>query len=63
MMQVFTFQTVLRGLASLGLLCFATALSAQLLDIRGIVTDPDGKPLVGVTVRVLNAANRGTESV
>ena len=60
MMQVFTFQTVLRGMASLVLLCFATALSAQMLDIRGIVTDPDGEPLVGVTVRVLNAANRGT---
>ena len=60
MMQVFTFQTVLRGMASLVLLCFATALSAQIFDIRGIVTDPDGEPLVGVTVRVLNAANRGT---
>ncbi len=60
MMQIFTFRTGLRWVASLVLLCFATALSAQMFDIRGIVTDPEGEPLVGVTVRVLNTTNRGT---
>ncbi len=46
-------------MASVVLLCLTTALSAQMLDIRGIVTSPEGEPLVGVTVRVLNTP-RGT---
>lgn len=30
-----------------------------MLDIRGIVTDDAGEPLAGVTIRVLNASDRG----
>lgn len=47
-------------MASLMLLCCASTLPAQMLDIRGIVTDDAGEPLVGVTVKVVNATDRGT---
>jgi TonB-linked SusC/RagA family outer membrane protein len=42
------------------LLCCSAFLSAQTLDIQGIVTGETGEPLVGVTVRVLNSSDRGT---
>jgi len=42
------------------MLCCATLLSAQVLNIQGIVTDESGEPLVGVTVRVVNTPDRGT---
>lgn len=58
MMLNFTFRTRWRSATSLLLLCFAAALSAQ--TVRGRVTDEAGLALPGVTVRVLNAADRGT---
>jgi hypothetical protein len=62
MMQLFTFRTGRRFAACLLLLCCTTFLSAQMLDIQGIVTDEAGEPLVGVTVRVVNATDRGTST-
>ena len=43
----------------LPLLCCFTLLSAQSLTIRGAVTSPEGEPLIGVTVRVVNDPSRG----
>lgn len=57
-MQQFTFLTRWRSAACLALLCFTTVLSAQ--TVRGRVTDESGGALPGVTVRVINAADRGT---
>ncbi len=45
--------------SALALFC-TTILSAQMLDIRGIVTDESGEPLAGVTIRVVNTSDRGT---
>lgn len=60
MMQNLTFRTGWTLLATLALLCFSTVLAAQ--TVRGTVTDETGAPLPGVTVRVLNANDRGTST-
>jgi TonB-linked SusC/RagA family outer membrane protein len=62
MMQLLTFSRGLKGAMSLLLICCASVLSAQTLDIKGIVTGEDGEPLVGVTIRVVNSADRGTST-
>ncbi|MBL7779688.1 MAG: TonB-dependent receptor [Saprospiraceae bacterium] len=59
MMRSSTFRTGWRWLAMLPMLCCSFLLSAQSLTIRGIVTDPGGEPLIGATIRVVNAPNRG----
>ena len=62
MMQLFTFRTGRRLAACLLMLCCTAILSAQMLDIQGVVTGETGEPLVGVTVRVVNATDRGTST-
>ena len=47
--------------SALALFC-TTVLSAQMLDIRGIVTDDAGEPLAGVTIRVVNSTERGAST-
>ena len=40
------------------LLFFGLAVSAQTLKVSGTVTDPKGEPLIGVTVKAVNAVPR-----
>ena len=47
--------------SALALFC-TTVLSAQMLDIRGIVTDEAGEPLAGVTIRVVGVTDRGAST-
>lgn len=59
MMQILTFLPGRRYAVCLTLLCCTSFLSAQMLDIQGIVTGESGEPLIGVTVRVVNSTDRG----
>ena len=49
-----------KGLFAFFLCISALSLSAQTITVRGIVTDRNNEPLIGVTIRVEGYENQGT---